>query len=69
MVSVGGREFEVKTVSDSQFYALAIEDDDDGSEDRNDTDATPPNLDGQTVFLLERASYFDAEFVSTLLTS
>ena len=64
MVSVGGKEFEVRTVSDSQFHALGIgEDDDDDAADR--TEATP-SLDGQTVFLLERASDFDVEFVSAI---
>ena len=57
MVSVGGDEFEVRTVSDSQFHALGI---DDVENDR------APNLEGQTVLLLERASDCDVKFVSAI---
>ena len=61
VVSVAGREFEVRSVSDTQFYALAVQD---GEDDSPEAEATPVDLSGQTVFLLERASDFDAEFVS-----
>ena len=70
MVSVGGKEFEVRTVSDSQFHALGIgEDDDDDEDDAADRTEATPSLDGQTVFLLERASDFDVEFVSLMYFS
>ena len=64
MVSVAGREFEVRIVSDVQFHALPIKDDgeDDGEDDS--PEVIRADLAGQTVFLLERASDFDADFVS-----
>ena len=61
LVCVAGREFQVRSVSDTQFYALAVKDDED---DSPEADATSADLGGQTVFLLERALDFDAEFVS-----
>ena len=64
MVSVGGKDFEVRTVSDSQFHALGITEGDDEDVDAVDRTEATPSLDGQTVFLLERASDFDVEFVS-----
>ena len=66
MVSVAGREFEVRIVSDVQFHALPIKDDgeDDGEDDSPEAEAIPADLAGQTVFLLERVSDFEADFVS-----
>ena len=64
VVSIAGRQFEVRGVSDMRFHALPIKDDGDDDGEDDSPEAIPADLAGQTVFLLERASDFDAEFVS-----
>ena len=65
VVSVGGGEFEVRTVSDSQFYALGVEEAGEAEvEETYRSDSS--KLDGQIVSLIERASDFDVEFVSAI---